>query len=512
MSDGDSWYGVCYNQLVVYECILLSGARAMWFKIGVKQKLTIIFFIFFLIFSGTVSILLFNLQKMVTTSQNIVSKNNKIDAISDILLTSIVDMEANHKKLNLLKKERYSEYFKQAKNRFEDALDQALELSSTSSEKKPWQDLAISYKRHKSEQWDNDTVPEIGKNWVSEKIVSNWMNIINQIKRTNQNEIASSLNDLNERSKASAKNGFYGFCISILVGFTGIWFISRSIFTPLGVLAEGLKRIAINKHHTPISLKGGDEFNELAKAYNEMSRQLYEEENIRTEFIATLSHEIRTPLSSIHESVNMIIEEVFGPINGKQAKFLRIANVEIIRINKLLNHLLNTSVLEADSRKINSTNINTKELVLGSAEIFVSQAEKKNITLKVNAIKQGPDLFGVKEELQQIFINIIGNAIKYSPDRGKVIISYRKKPKKGLLQFQVSDTGPGIPEDELSLVFSKYYRTKKVRGHLDGVGLGLAISKKIVTSYGGIITVSNNKDVGCTFSFTLPTQPSKLYT
>jgi signal transduction histidine kinase len=174
----------------------------------------------------------------------------------------------------------------------------------------------------------------------------------------------------------------------------------------------------------------------------------------------------------------MIIEEVFGPINEKQAKFLRIANVEIIRINKLLNHLLNTSVLEADSRKMNSTNINTKKLVLGSAEIFVSQAEKKNITLKVNAIKQGPDLFGVKEELQQIFINIIGNAIKYSPDGGTVVISYRKNPQKGFLRFQVSDTGPGIPEDELSLIFSKYYRTKKVRGHLDGVGLGLAISKK----------------------------------
>ncbi len=485
----------------------------MWFKIGVKQKLTIIFFIFFLIFSGTVSILLFNLQKMVTTSQNIVSKNNKIDAITDILLTSIVDMEANHKKLKLLKKERYSEYFKQAKERFEDALDQALELSSTSStEKNPWQDLAISYQRHRSEQWENDTVPEIGEKWVSEKIVSNWMKVIDQIKLTNQNEIASSLNDLNERSRISAQNGFYGFCISILVGFTGIWFISRSIFTPLGVLAEGLKRIAIDKHHTPISLKGGDEFNELARAYNEMSRQLYEEENIRTEFIATLSHEIRTPLSSIHESVNMIIEEVFGPINEKQAKFLRIANVEIKRINKLLNHLLNTSVLEADSRKINSTSINTKELVLSSSEIFVSLAEKKNITLKVNAIKQGPDLFGVKEELQQIFINIIGNAIKYSPDRGTVVISYRKNPQKGFLQFQVSDTGPGIPEDELSLVFSKYYRTKSVRGHLDGVGLGLAISKKIVASYGGIITVSNNKGVGCTFSFTLPTQPSKPYT
>lgn len=156
---------------------------------------------------------------------------------------------------------------------------------------------------------------------------------------------------LNERSRISARNGLYGFCISILVGFVGIWFIAKSVFTPLKTLARALKRISMDKLHQPISLKGGEEFNELAASYNDMSRQLNEEENIRNEFIATLSHEIRTPLSSIGESVNMIVEEVFGPINDKQRKFLKIANVEIRRINKLLNYLLNVSVLESDVRK-----------------------------------------------------------------------------------------------------------------------------------------------------------------
>jgi signal transduction histidine kinase len=87
------------------------------------------------------------------------------------------------------------------------------------------------------------------------------------------------------------------------------------------------------------------------------------------------------------------------------------------------------------------------------------------------------------------------------------MVSWMRDKTKKFLLFQVSDTGPGIADDELSLVFTKYYRTKTVRGYLDGVGLGLAISRKIVASYGGKIKVANNEGKGCTFSFTLPTRP-----
>jgi signal transduction histidine kinase len=480
----------------------------MGLKLDIKQKLSLIFFLFFLIFSGTVSVLLHNVQRMVETTEKIVIKNNKLDELTEILKASLLDMDANHKKLNILKKDRYSEYFEQARNNFEEALNQAVQLSaSAKSSGKVWQELEYSYNRHRTGLWNEGVPPEIGSKWVTEQVVSSWIEGISRAKRQNQQEIERALRGLNERSRISARNGLYGFCMSILVGFVGIWFITKSIFKPLKTLARALKRISIDKFHQPISLKGGEEFNELAASYNDMSRQLYEEENIRNEFIATLSHEIRTPLSSIRESVNMIIEEVFGPVNDKQRKFLTIASVEIQRINKLLNYLLNVSVLESDVRKKKSARLDTKQLVLSSTEIFASFAEKKKVTLTVNVNSECPDLYGVREELQQVFVNIIGNAIKYSPERGSVMVSWVKNKTNKFLLFQVSDTGPGIADDELSLVFTKYYRTKTVRGHLDGVGLGLAICRKIVASYGGSIQVANNKGRGCTFSFTLPTRP-----
>ncbi|MFT5697912.1 MAG: signal transduction histidine kinase [Desulforhopalus sp.] len=475
----------------------------MTYKAGIKQKLSLIFFLFFLIFTGTVGVLLFNVQSMVQTTEYIVTNNNKIDKLADALLSSLFDMETNHKKLIILKKPRYSEYFSQAKNDFETALTNVVELAKTDGSGETWHDLEFSYYRHREGLWSTGVVPEIGKLWISDKVVSIWQNNINLAKTQNQEEIESALHELNVKSLISVRNGLYGFCLSVIVGLFGLWYLSRSIFSPLKTLTTGLRRISQNKLHKPITLRGGHEFNELATAYNEMSHQLTEEDNIRNEFIATLSHEIRTPLSSIRESVNMIVEEVFGPVNSNQSKFLKIASVEIQRINKLLNYLLNVSVLESGVRKKTASKVKPANLVHHSTEMFASFAQKKSVSLKVYTPEKSPYLYGVREELQQVFINIIGNAIKFSPEGKTVFVTWEIKTE-GFILFHVTDLGPGINDQEISLVFTRYYRAKAVRGHLDGVGLGLAISKKIVTSYGGEINVKNNQTGGCTFSFTLP--------
>ncbi len=474
-------------------------------KLGIKQKLSLIFFLFFLIFSGTVAILLVNVQRMVESTEAIVTKNNKIEELSENLMTSILEMDTHHKKLKVLKKDRYSEYFVTSKLSFETSLETVVLLSVSSDSEALWKEIDFSYKRHREGLWDHGTIPEIGQEWVTDQVVTFWVDRINLAKKINKEEIEEALRALNETSRVSAQNGLYGFCISIVVGLFGLIFLSRAIFSPLKTLSRALTRISTDKKHQPITLKGGEEFCELAQAFNDMSLQLYEEETIRNEFIATLSHEIRTPLSSIRESVNMIVEEVFGPINDKQRKFLKISSVEIQRINKLLNHLLNVSVLESGVRKKSSTKITAREIARTSSELFSSQAEKKKVTIKIKGPTKTMSLYGVREELQQVFVNIIGNAIKFSPESSLVSITWQASPNNSFIIFAVSDTGPGIAKDELSLIFTKYYRAKKVRGHLDGVGLGLAISKKIVTSYGGKITVVNNETQGCTFCFSLPT-------
>ncbi len=489
-------------------CSKIQTYGAMALKLGIKQKLALIFFLFFLVFSETVFVLLSNVQKMVNTTERIVSTNKKVAELTEVLQASLVDMDANSKKLILLKRKRYFDYFEKSRNNFEGALQQiVLLLRQSEDSQSPWRQLADSYQRHRSEVAANNSATEDNFKWVADQVLTEWMEAISMAKRQNQQEIELALQELNEASRISARNGLIGFCVSILVGCIGVWYISRAIFSPLKTLTGRLRGITFDTPQEPIRLKGGDEFNELATAFNDMSRQLNAEETIRTEFIATLSHEIRTPLSSIHESVNMIVEEVLGGINDKQRKFLEIASSEIKRINRLLNYLLNVGVLEMEGRKTQALLLDTASVVAACADLFSAPAEKKKVRMKTDNFSNCPQLFGVREEIQQVFVNIIGNAVKYSPEGGEVILSWERAKEKKFVLFHVANSGPGIADDEKALIFTKYYRTKNVRGHLDGVGLGLAICRRIVTSYRGHIEVANNKGQGCTFSFTLPTHP-----
>ncbi len=130
----------------------------------------------------------------------------------------------------------------------------------------------------------------------------------------------------------------------------------------------------------------------------------------------------------------------------------------------------------------------------------------KDITIEANIPHEIPNIMGDIKHLQQVFLNIIGNAVKFSAPDSKVIVCAEPDADRTELKFSVSDNGPGIPEEEQSFIFNKYYRTRGVREHMDGVGLGLNISKHIVEAHGGTIWVTSKVGQGSTFSFTLPSE------
>lgn len=236
-----------------------------------------------------------------------------------------------------------------------------------------------------------------------------------------------------------------------------------------------------------------------------MNGELREQENLRADFIASLSHEIRTPLSSIQESVNMLAEEVLGEINEKQHKFLTIASSELTRITELLNHLMDVSILESKNDEQRKLQIIDPQQIMDDCITGISSsADHKHITITQDCQDSVGKIQGRPEELQQVFFNIIGNAIKFSPINSQIDITILKGANPDYVLFKISDQGPGIPENEKSLIFNKYYRSKSARKHMNGVGLGLYISRKIVHSMGGAIQIENNIDTGCTFSVIVP--------
>jgi len=195
-----------------------------------------------------------------------------------------------------------------------------------------------------------------------------------------------------------------------------------------------------------------------------------------------------------------------GDINERQRRFLLIASNELERITTLLNHLMQISRLEAGAVEIHPREIDLGEFVQGAISRLIPAAEAKDISIHSEIEPGISEFYCDPDNLQQVLLNLIGNAIKSSPHGSAILVSVRRddSAKVPHLVFSVTDRGPGIPEAEQTLVFHKYCRASGVRDEVDGVGLGLSISKYIVEAHGGEIGIRSTLGDGSTFSFTLP--------
>jgi signal transduction histidine kinase len=335
-------------------------------------------------------------------------------------------------------------------------------------------------------------------------LINEWIERITIARAENEYDAYLATLELNRRGRMSARNGLLGLGISSLVGLLGIIFLAYTTLRPLRELLRGIRSISQDRSSEPIRVRSKDEFGELAGAFNEMATRLKQEEQMRSDFISMLSHEIRTPLTSIRESVNMIAEEVMGTINERQRKFLEIASSEIGRIGKLLNHLMQVSRLGSGAIKIRPLSVQTSALVSKCIDGLISSAEAKRIKIDTAIPEAIPWVRGDPEHLQQVFVNLLGNAIKFSPPGSEVRVRIDANKGAPDVKFSISDNGPGIQQEEQSLIFNKYYQARRVRSHMDGVGLGLHITKQIVEAHGGKLWVESEIGKGSTFAFILP--------
>jgi signal transduction histidine kinase len=478
-------------------------------RYGITGKLLIWFFFIVAIFYGTILMLYMNFQQVVHISERIVSRNYAISDYSKRLLENLISMEENEKKYHLLQKEDYLNFFAEARTEFENGLAKVLALGAQGeSLSANWQGVFDDYQKYSAPVGGQDAngqsiSPDMI--WIPEKVINDWISRITQARFENQSEVESATRELNRLGIQSVHNALIGLGVSSLVGLMGVIFLAYSIIRPLKELMRGIRSISKDRQSEPLKIHSKDELGELAAAFNEMAARLRHEEQMRSDFISMLSHEIRTPLTSIRESVNMIEEEVMGPINPRQHKFLEIAGTEIGRICDLLNHLMQASRLEPGALKLHHEPVDTYSLVAACIASLRPTAEAKQVQLTSEILPETPDVLGDAQYLRQVFLNLIGNAIKFSDPEAKIWVRVGALDKRNRLTFSVVDTGPGILEEDLDKLFNKFYRGTSAREHLDGVGLGLSITKNIVEAHGGTIWVESQVGKGTTFSFTLPT-------
>ena len=222
-------------------------------------------------------------------------------------------------------------------------------------------------------------------------------------------------------------------------------------------------------------------------------------ETVRNDFVANVSHELRTPLTSMVGYLDTLLESDIEDQETRN-RFLRIIKEETDRLSILIKDLLNLSRIESHSFDLKAENFN--EVLNKVINLLRKNAENKNIDFQVEIPENLPNVYMVREQIKQVLINLIDNAIKYTPSGGKIKIKVEKEGDK--VYFSVKDNGMGIPQADQERIFERFYRVDKARSRaLGGTGIGLSIVRNIIKQHGSEIQVKSREGAGSEFYFYL---------
>jgi signal transduction histidine kinase len=225
----------------------------------------------------------------------------------------------------------------------------------------------------------------------------------------------------------------------------------------------------------------------------------------KVDFITVASHELRTPLTVIKETVALVRDGIFGPLNEMQTRYLDRTKNHVDRLVRLVNELLSIARLEGHQVPMQRTYLDLAALIRGTVESFVPQAEKKELRLSFDADLSLPKIWGDSDKLIQVLVNLISNAIKFTPKGGIVSIHARPDEDGAWVLIRVQDSGCGIPKNRQKEVFDRFKQLKSfAKEKAEGLGLGLAIAKEIVELHSGQIWVQSEAEKGSAFFVRLP--------
>lgn len=224
-------------------------------------------------------------------------------------------------------------------------------------------------------------------------------------------------------------------------------------------------------------------------------------EKVRQDFVANVSHELRTPITSIKGYAETLLD---GAMEDREnlRRFIEIIYRDSERLSKLIEDLLDLARIESGKMKIVLLPIDFTPVVQRTLGILGNQIKEKSLSIRMDFPKDGLKVLGDQTRLSQVMINLLDNAVKYTPDGGIISLSFSLM--KDFVQVNVSDNGSGIPEKDIPRIFERFYRVDKARSReLGGTGLGLSIVKHIVQSHGGEIWAESELEHGTTLHFTL---------
>ncbi len=290
-----------------------------------------------------------------------------------------------------------------------------------------------------------------------------------------------------------------GGSLAIGIGLLLTFILSRRLMSPIGVLAEVARRLGRGDLSQRVHLRGEGEIASLAEAFNSMADDLEYAEQLRRNMVADVAHELRTPLSNIQGYLEAIRDGMVEP----DAAAISSLSEETALLSRLVNELQELSLAEAGELKLVFQAEDIAGLIRQAATSWQPQLTSGETSLSLEVPDDLPPVDIDWQRVNEVLHNILENAVAHTRKGGAIKIAASQKGK--WVEVSVSDTGEGIPAEDLPRIFERFYRVDKSRARATGgSGLGLTIAKRLIEAHGGTIAVQSRLGEGSRFSFTLP--------
>jgi signal transduction histidine kinase/DNA-binding response OmpR family regulator len=315
---------------------------------------------------------------------------------------------------------------------------------------------------------------------------------------------------------------------SILLSILVAMALAIRITRPLEELTGGAQGIAEGHFDRRLAIRSNDEIQILAETFNYMTERLKENveqleesnkklamvneelkelDRMKSDLLANVSHELRTPLTAIKGYTDYILDRKLGPITDKQEKGLLVVQRNLDRLSKSINALLDFSRMDVGRIALNIQPFSLPQLVDSIAQTLRSEFEKKRLAFRTALEPALPAVIADREKVSQVLENLVINALKFTQEGGRITLRAVRVQAGGrpAVEISVSDTGIGIPQEQLAKIFNRFHQVDgSTTRRFGGVGLGLAIVKSILDAHGASIAVESEERTGTTFRFLLP--------
>jgi len=297
--------------------------------------------------------------------------------------------------------------------------------------------------------------------------------------------------------------------VALIISVITSIIVSKTMLRPIQGMTHAAEEMAKGDFSSKIEVESDDEIGILADTFNNMADQLHQtldeirrSEELRKEFVANVSHELRTPITSIRSYAETLVDSDELPKEMEQ-NFLRVIMTESDRMTKIVQDLLELSRFDAGSSQMKFDKFSLEQSVRDIYNALVIEAQKRGQQIELELEWKMPDIIGDRSRIEQVLMNVVSNAIKYTANGGRIEITGTATGES--VSVRVQDNGVGISKEDMARVFDRFYRVDKARSRESGgTGLGLSIAKEIIDRHDGRITIDSEHGKGTAVTITLP--------